>query len=301
MTLSWNDPQLQVASDGKASRRATYRLLQSWYRETRLGAPYGEHRGKPVGSLLSKDAVAADRGLNFLSPAAATYAEERAPIVKAEGGSIETGRLFHNMLSSMPLCFSVFGELRSWPDKGLSVVKELFDPHAIEVETIECEWKPAASALGDRTAFDAAIVTRQAERKRHLVGVETKYTEPFSTKKYDRNEYAEVHTSSGWFLPGTEKDLVGSDTNQLWRNSLLAAGCEGEAYTSSAVCVLALEDDAGADQAVEGVRSAMTDPENRCRMVSLQQLADSVQGVSDDRARWAAAFRSRYLDLTPLS
>ena len=108
--LAWNDPDLQVASDGRSSRRARYRLLQSWYREIHLEAPYGEHRGKPVGSLLSKQAVSQDRGLNFIGEAAGPYAEERAPIVKASGGSIETGRLFHNMLSSMPLCFSIFGE-----------------------------------------------------------------------------------------------------------------------------------------------------------------------------------------------
>lgn len=83
------------------------------------------------------------------------------------------------MLSSMPLCFSLFGTLRSLPDRGLDLVRQLFDHEADEVLWTECEWKPESNPLGDRTAFDAVLMVRRGQT-RHLIGVETKYTEPFS-------------------------------------------------------------------------------------------------------------------------
>ena len=64
------------------------------------------------------------------------------------------------------------------------MVKEIFDPEAIEVEAMECEWKPGTNVLDDRTAFDAVVVTKRTGGERHLIGIETKYTEALSSKQY---------------------------------------------------------------------------------------------------------------------
>ena len=66
------------------------------------------------------------------------------------------------------------------------------------------------------------------------------------------------------------------------------------------MCVLALEDDEGARKAVEGVRAEMVDPQARCLSVTLQVLADTVDAASGRGQTWADAFRTRYLDLTPI-
>jgi hypothetical protein len=304
--LRWDDPELQVAGDNR--RVARYRALQSWFREHELKAPYGEysppgHGKRPCGSLLARDAVAADRGLNFLSDEAAEYADKRVSIVRAEGGTAEEGRLFHNMLSSMPMCFSIFGELRSWGDRGLSVVRELFDPKAQTVELMECEWKPSADRLGDRTAFDAVIITEREDRTRHLIGVETKYTETFSPKSYEKQSYTDVHVASAWFLDGTELALTGSSTNQLWRNTLLAAACEQaqeQGIASSSVCVLAMSDDEGAAKALKGLGEALVEPEAHLKSVSLERLAHAVGAASERGRQWADRFRRRYIDVAPV-
>ena len=45
----------------------------------------------------------------LLSSEAVQYTERRLPELVAEGRAAEPGRLVRNMLSSQPLCFSLFG------------------------------------------------------------------------------------------------------------------------------------------------------------------------------------------------
>jgi hypothetical protein len=301
MNPGWDSPDLRVASDSR--RTARYRLLQSWYRQTVLGVGAGTTspvgRERLVGSRLRLQDVAKRRDLNFLDPKIADYAERRAVEVQREGGSLEPVRLFHNMLSSMPLCFNVFGMIRETPDAQLEFVRQLLDPTAVAVEMIECEWTPGAG-LGDRTAFDAAIITRHADASSHLIGIETKYTESFSPTEYESDQYTHVHETSGWFRTGTANGLTGKATNQLWRNCLLAAAAEhaGE-YTTAAVVVVSLADDPGADAAIAGLTAAMTDP-SRCRLVSLERIVEAAKQIAP-LAAWASEFERRYLDLSPIA
>jgi len=301
MDPAWDSRDLRVASD--SSRTARYRLLQSWYRQTVLGVEAGATgqagSERLVGSRLRREDVAERRDLNFLDPKIAGYAQRRAVEVQREGGTLEPVRLFRNMLSSMPLCFNVFGMIRETPDAQLEFVQQLFDPSAVGIEMIECEWTPVAG-LGDRTAFDAAIVTRHVDGSTHLIGIETKYTDSFSPTEYESAEYVRVHQASGWFRDGTAGDLSGRATNQMWRDCLLAAAAElaGE-YTTAAVVVLALEDDPGAGAAIAGVDAALSDP-RRCQAVPLQRIVEAGKQITPLVA-WASEFERRCIDLTPIT
>lgn len=301
MQLSWSDPRLSVASDNR--RTARYRLLQSWYREQVLNAEYGEYRvnggTRPLGSLLSLEAVVAQPALNFLTEAAATYAVERSAVVQAAGGAIDKARLARNMLSSLPMTFSIFGELRSRADRGLDVVRAFLDPHAVAVEVMECAWRPAVDVLGDRSGFDAVVITQRADGSRHLVGVEVKYTEQFNHTIYNSDGYRQVHEYSGWFLPGTARPLVGPATNQLWRTSLLAAACAQRGVMgvdSASVVVMCLAEDPDAARALAGVSAALREPQDHCRIVSLESFVAGVREGLGPQQPWADAFATRYLD-----
>lgn len=302
MQLSWNDPRLSVASD--ARRTARYRLLQSWYREQVLGAEYGEYRvegggTRPLGSLLALHDVLERPGLNFLTKTAAAYALERSEIVERSGGTVDKARLARNMLSSLPMTFSVFGELRSRADRGLDVVRAFLDPHAVSVDVMECAWRPAVDVLGDRSGFDAAVVTQRADGSRHLVGVEVKYTEEFNHTIYNSLGYQEVHERSGWFHTGTARAMVSPTTNQLWRLSLLAAACAQErvlGVSSASVVVMCLSEDPDAARALAGVSAALRDPGEHCRIVSLESFVAGVREGLGPQAAWADAFAMRYLD-----
>ena len=296
---------------GDDPRTAKCRLLQSWYREEVLGARPGTYkpRGRPerpLGSLLHRDEVAQRNGLNFLDPKIHAYTAERAKAVGGEHGTLDDYRLMHNMLSSMPMCFNLFGMVRETPDAHLPFVTSLFDPEATEVEMIECEWTPRLpeATISDRTAFDAAIITRRTDGSRHLIAVETKYTEPFSPTRYgapdrrqDAGRYRDAHVSSGWFDPSSHDRLTASSTNQLWRNCLLAAAAERAGEVDSAeVAVVALGDDPGAIKAIAGVNEAMTDP-RRCRHIPLEQITGESKKVPQ-LAEWSVEFEKRYLDVS---
>lgn len=95
------------------------------------------------------------------------------------------------MLSSMPLCFSVFGHLRAHRQAAVAILDDLLgigveslmdvDVRGRRLAGVECEWAPARQEhLEDRTAFDAVIAGRVTGGRSHLVAVEMKYVDSFS-------------------------------------------------------------------------------------------------------------------------
>ena len=119
--------------------------------------------------------------------------------MKAEGGSLDPVRLRRNLLSSMPLCFNLFGSLRAEP-AFLTLFQRVFDPAATRIVDVICEYapQPPKDYLDDRTAFDAVVFYETSTGPRFM-GIETKYTEPFSAKEYESSAYTAVTTDSGWF------------------------------------------------------------------------------------------------------
>lgn len=299
--LSWNDPALAVRSDPPL--RARYRRLQSWYREHVLGAPYGfstdPRRRAPVGSTLSKDAVAADPALNFFGdPEVLAYVNERVPQVKAADGTLDEDRLRHNMLSSMPMAFSLAGVLRRAPDR-VQIVNTLFGLDAAEVTGVDAEWAPDPDMhLHDRTAFDLVIHYRTRDGHSAVMGVETKYTEPLSQTRYDSDPYRHLTDSSHWFTPDAAHVLVGSATNQLWRHTMLTANIElhGDAHLATAA-VVGLRDDTSLWASVAVLHRHMTVPD-RVVPITWEDLIGRLDGSS----LWSfgALFAERYLDTTPI-
>lgn len=293
--MHWDDPELFPQDE--PARIATYRRLQSWYRAEVLGArpgAYGSYAA--LGSYLDRDEVAADPRLNFLTDEASAHAESRIAEVKHEGGSLDPVRLRHNMLSSMSLCFNLFGSMRARPE-FLAVFQKLFDAEATEITEIICEWapQPAADFLGDRTAFDAVVFYETAAGPR-FCGIETKYTESFSVTEYDRPSYAAVTAASGWFFDpaGAMATLGHRRSNQLWRNVLLAAALEGhDSRGAGRVAVVALADDPGAAAAVAAVGAAL-EGQDRLRSVSMEAIVDAA-ARQPALAPWASDFRRRYL------
>ena len=295
---SWADPRLHIASD--SARTARYRALQSWYREKVLGVPPGrDRRGRVIASMLPEEVLVERPGLNFITPEAAAYASERAGDVLRTGGTLDEDRLRRNMLSSMPMCFTIFGSLRYHPELGV-LVSGVFDLEVSSVDGVECEWAPERTAhLNDRTAFDAFVTYRDPAGRRCFLAVETKYTEPFSQKEYDSDLYRQVTAGSGYFREGASEHLIGRATNQMWRMTMLAASMlhRGE-FEAGAVRVLSLADDRHARTAVEGVRAQVVD-EALVKFVSLEKLVEAASD-HDGLRTWSRDFATRYLDLGPV-
>lgn len=286
--------------ENEPARVAKYRRLQSWYRERVLRARPGTFMTyEALGSYLHADEVKHRPDLNFLTAAAFAHAEERAAQVKMEGGTLEPTRLRQNLLSSMPLCFNLFGALRGEPG-FLDVFRALFDADATRILDVVCEWAPQQPSehLADRTAFDAVVFYETGAGPRFF-GIETKYTEPFSAKEYESDRYTAVTSESGWFSHPERAivELKGRKSNQLWRNVLLAASVEmrGE-HGAGSVAVVALADDSGAAVAMEIVTPAL-EP-GKLRFVSIESILDAADELPA-LAGWSASFRQRYVGPLP--
>ena len=216
----------QSASDNALRRQM--RLHQSWYRDQVLGTCYGtgpnENDTTLYGNMLTKEA--AERGLNFLTPG--TFeAVKRRLAESRDGETIERFRLMHNMLSSQPMCFNLFGEL--WNDRDLATVlcRALWGGHIARVTNVQFEWAPVPKEeyLNEPrgTAFDAFVEYESAMGAKGFIGVETKLTEPFTQHEYDRAEYRKWMTKDGPWRAGVDiQKLVSKKYNQIWRNHLLS-------------------------------------------------------------------------------
>jgi hypothetical protein len=295
----WDSPVLEIASD--SGRRRKYRRLASRWRETQLGLPPGVHptSGKLVGSLLPADAPP---DANWLTPQIADYVAERVPQARADGETIEPGRLARNLLSSQPLCFNLFGQLHAFPNAGARVLSAVTGTAVDRVTLVLVEHTPpdAKRLMGDRSAFDAYLEI-DTPTGPGFFGVETKYTEPFSRRQYDSPAYAAAtNDPASWFRPGTNDTAKKSATNQLWRTLLLAQLTETTKPAAQTrrgtVVVVTTTEDPGATKAVAGIRPLLREPDARLRHVHLEDIVTAARAEPDLRA-WADLFHIRYLDV----
>lgn len=292
---AWDDPSIFPANE--PARIAKYRRHQSWYRECVLQVGPGKFMSyEHLGSYLDAGLVVSNPSLNFLTAEAAAHAVERAAAVKKEGGALDPVRLRQNLLSSMPLCFNLFGSLRGEP-AFLTLFQRVFDPAATRIVDVCCEYapQPPVAYLADRTAFDAVVFYETADGPRFM-GIETKYTEPFSAKEYDSERYDAVTEMSGWFKDGQAAPSVlrGRKSNQLWRNLMLAASLElAGGHGHGSVAVVALEDDPGATKAISILREHLA-AQNRLVWAPINALLDAADGIAE-LAEWSLAFRLRYV------
>src|SRR3989339_1207309 len=163
------------------------RLLQSKYRSQTLRELCGKGPKETSDTLYGNMLKNGQKtGSNFIPGAAFRYAKQRVEAKKSNKYlTIEEFRLFNNMLSSMPMCFNLFSDLRELlmnnKDEGTKVIKQLFQEipwietaHEIEVEFIPI---PIADYTNDKSAFDAVIFAENRKGIKSLISIETKYTD----------------------------------------------------------------------------------------------------------------------------
>jgi len=128
-----------VKSDNPFQR--TVRLRQALWREKR-GYPIGLHRGVPLGTRLLMPG-AEEHLWNYLTDGIRDVV--RAEVLDprwSEGKLFARPRIFDDLLSSQPLCFNLFGELKR--DLGLAsrVLGRLAPSRVKTVHRIEFEHSP---------------------------------------------------------------------------------------------------------------------------------------------------------------
>lgn len=140
---------------------------------------------------------------------------------------VSENRLWADLLSSMPLCFNMFGSLvwnqaaaqwmvqRCWPDLPAGHVRVRF-----EHSPGRCD----PEFLGNKTAFDVAFEV-EAPGGVFVLGVEVKYHEHAAREAPPKpaalRRYIEVAERSNVFEPGWQAQVIGIELQQLWLDHLL--------------------------------------------------------------------------------
>jgi len=213
----------------------------AWKRRARLGQalwraakgypmgsqPYsGGTDATPIGSRLALE-FARSSGANFITPGALNAVRQRLDNPE-QYQTLNEHRLWADLLSSMPLCFNLFGDLAGdassaaratrawWPDAPLGDVTVCFE-HA--------PGRRNPAFLGNQSAFDVAFDIDAGAGKRAIVGVETKYHEhaiaEAGPKPASMARYAEVTERSGIFVDGWRDKVVRTELQQIWLDHLL--------------------------------------------------------------------------------
>ena len=271
------------------------RRHQGWYRDRVIGVPYGtgpshsDTRG--LGNMLTRESAAC--GLNFLTPGIFELAKQR---IDEQKGAVEPFRLLHNMLSSQPMCFNLFGELARDLNLATKLARALWGTHIARVVDICFEWapKPAAEYLNDQTAFDAFIEYETLDGRVAFIGIETKLSEPFSPECYDRNEYRRwMKAGSPW---REDADVAARQHNQLWRNHLLAWSLlehRDSTYAKGEITVVYHPEDRRCHRVIEDYRSLLRDEET----FSSFDLGEIIRAWGPLTGQWVGEFERRYVSL----
>lgn len=288
----------QYRSDDRLT--ALVRRHQSWWRHTRLDVPWGvDGKGASYGNYLTKNDAAA--GSNFLTPAIHFCVRERI----AAGGGVEEFRCTHNLLSSQPMAFNLFGPLHADPNLAALLLDPLL-PGGVRAASVHIEWAPPAKLhLADATSFDVAV--RYTTRDGHpaLAAIETKLTEAFSQKRYGHDDhrvdrYRAVAKNSRVWRDPTDPALTDIRWNQIWRNHLLVESIrQHEPGLLGCEMVVHHPDDDRCASVIDGYRSLLHDDEGAFGSLTLARIVTTWRPLvaGTKHRRWLSDFEDRYLNL----
>ena len=207
------------------------RLYQAEWRKDRgyaIGAkPYrGGVKATPIGSRIALE-FARKSGSNFLTPRVLSAVRYRLDH-RERGETLDEERLWADLLSSMPMCFNLFGDLHNDPKAATRAAAALWPDAPTGRASVRFEFSPGhgdPEFLGNHSAFDAAFEIDMENAGSAIVGIETKYHEhakPAAAPKPVRlARYEEVTERSGVFISGWRDRLIGTELQQIWLDHLL--------------------------------------------------------------------------------
>jgi len=230
--------KLLGVSSNSTSWRKKLRIHQGWWRAFVLGVPQGEYHDKKnnvwkkVCNRVFEETSSGN--INFLGEAASkaamtTLKDRGAP----SSGMVDESRLKYNLLSSQPLCFNFFGELKEDPEFGLRVLQTWW-PNLTRLNQVLFEFAPKTKDSDDNSAFDIAFEVEYGD-KTGIIGLECKYTDSFSFKPQNskifygdigskgHKRYSEIFEDSRNSFSREYYEYVrAKEINQLFRNQLIA-------------------------------------------------------------------------------
>lgn len=283
--------------DAPGFQRAA-RTLQSIWRQ-RSDLPMGI----AYGSMLQED-VATENLSNYLTPGIRKVLEEELLAAPSEGKLYGKPRIYTNLLSSQPLCFNLFGELKLDLKLATRVLGSLYPGKIDQVTKIEFEYSPERSSkrfTDDRSAFDVFVEYLAKDGGRGFLGIEVKYHEDLKDKvATHRERYSDVAVLMKCFAPESLPLLQRAPLQQLWRDHLLAGSMLADkdlGYSEGAFVVIYPAANPHCRAAVRAYRNCLI---NDATFDSW--TLDEIVGILSltTSAPWVRELYARYLDFSSL-
>ena len=271
------------------------RILQSMWREEKGYKP-GVFRGRELGSSLpmpwAKETLA-----NYLSDNIQTVVRDEV-INSADNGKLYgKPRIYNNLLSSQPLCFNLFAELKMNMELASKVFTKLCPSRIEHVTAIEFEHSPGRgdqNYTGDRSAFDV-FVEYQGVAGNGFIGIEVKYHESLKNKPAEmRDKYYEIASAAGCFKDDCIDRLQTSPLEQIWRDHLLACSMLNAGdYSDGFFVFLSPQGNSYCQDAVQEYQRCLTDA-GTFESWNLEQVAETIQDNTE--GKWIDDVIDRYLN-----
>ncbi len=270
------------------------RIHQGWWRAFVLGEEEGVQPIRSDQTVCNTIRGGETTNKNFLTDTIASVVHDTIRNHQGSGhGIIEEGRLFNNLLSSQPLCFNFFAELREDKVFALQALNGL-GFHISEVRDVIFEYAPTENYTTDNSAFDVAIEVARGEES-GLIGLECKYTDSFSSKEYDKPAYREIFQKSNVFEK--EYDTYrASSYNQLFRNQLIAeALLQNSRYDFVITGLFCHRDDKAVETGVE-FQSMLDGRDEVFKVITYQDFIEAIQksDVSWEKRELSMLLWARY-------
>lgn len=284
----------QSLSDNQLQKRM--RMHQSWWRAFVLAEEQGQHpinKDKQIGSSIQDGEKSFSNFVdNFARKAVEETLTERKNFAK---GMISEARLFNILLSSQPLCFNFFGRLKYNLPFATLVFKQFF-PLISEVTAILFEFVPNAAQNVDNSAHDVALEFTSIDGKNGIIGLECKYTEPFSPTVYRKKEYRNIYTESDVFTASYD-ELTCSDFNQLFRNQLITeSALINKTYQIGYSGLFCYQEDENALSTGKAFQKMLKNGDERFKIITFANMIETIQKMNIDweTREWSMLLWARY-------
>ena len=292
-----------VPSDADAFRHRM-RLHQGWWRAFVLGMRPGPRPAAPNATACNILPRGVKTSSAFLDDAAIAAIQDtiiERQCQEGRGGKargmIDEQRLFGNLLSSQPLCFNFFGQLKTDPHFASDVLQRLID--GVKLSTaVRFEFAPPENFTEDNSAFDVAFQFETTDGKKGLFGLECKFTDTFSAKKYDRRAYQRIFAENRETFSKPYESYLTSRYNQLFRNQLIAESMVQNRLADTVTTGLFCHpDDVGAQQIGKEFQGMLRDGVNRFRVITYMDYISLLQrmDLSCERREWTMLLWARYM------
>lgn len=297
----------QSSSDNVFTRKC--RLLQSKYRAEVLQedfgfGPFANSKNRYGNSIVDGELS----GSNFISKNAFECAKQKILEKQVNKNlTVEEYRLFNNTLSSMPMTFNLFSDLRKMllfeSEEASRIGNILFEEinWLDKITFIDMEFIPVPiiDYTNDKSAFDVFLLVEDENHKKGIIGIEVKYTDLLGGNSSTNNEVKnELIQKDKIFDEMLTAQLIENGYQQIYRNYLLTyAYAKRHGIKNYVNIILSPKEDTKSIEEINHLQVHLKKPQNTILKMDLEGFV--MRGMNCGNATFAnlmGKFQKRYLN-----